>query len=255
MGGSGANAEKGKRRYWAPPNANAEELPRGTRGFLASCQERCENKATADVHRMLDEFWEKDEAGGGEGKGDADKEAKKEEQAGDVDKALEKELGELRSGDGAKKGNNPFRRVDIGCRGTLYICANDGAAAGGTQAELGARISDTARAILEDVSKSQRARSRFLNRFLPVEDVCVAKPEDIGKAAAPIIARHLGRPEDDDKDKAAGKPSHRYAVAYEHRLATKLDRLSVINAVVAGVPKRPRSASASSLAQGSSSAL
>ena len=197
---------------------------------------------------MMDEFWTSSSSsptggdsaaggGGAEASDDEKKEGEKDKPTSatadvDVSKALEEELKDLRAK--SRRENAPFKRVDIGSRGTLYMVATEHAKNENDAKPLPTRVYDTVRAIMDDVDKTRRCKSRWLNRFLPVEDVCVAKLDDIKACAAPIIARHFGDPNDTAQD----LPVYRYAVIYDHRICTKLDRLGVINAVVDSVPKR-----------------
>jgi hypothetical protein len=74
---------------------------------------------------------------------------------------------------------------------------------------------------------------RFAHRVLPVEAVCYASMEDVVKAATPLLAAAF--PPSDD----AAAVGLKYAVVFESRACdgTKLDRMAVINALAALVPK------------------
>jgi THUMP domain len=70
---------------------------------------------------------------------------------------------------------------------------------------------------------------RTLLRFLPVEKVCHASLEAIGKAAQELLPAHF-------PSGTAAEPLT-YAVQYEHRASVNLDRMDLINKVVESIDK------------------
>lgn len=99
---------------------------------------------------------------------------------------------------------------------------------------------------------------RFAQRILPVEAVCYASVAEISRAIAPLLQRHFGPAPVAEAAEAAGgaaadaaapaaagavddgSPSLKWSIVFESRSCDglKLERLDVINAVAALVPKR-----------------
>ena len=73
--------------------------------------------------------------------------------------------------------------------------------------------------------------------MLPVEAVCFASVGEIAKAAAPLLRTHFPAPSDAAAD--APPAPRKYAIVFESRNCDglKLERMAVINALAALVPK------------------
>ena len=82
-------------------------------------------------------------------------------------------------------------------------------------------------AVAEDVQKSRQCKVRLCMRFSPIEAICPVDLEDIKKSAAEVVWPRFN---------AEGDPTGlKFAVAYEHRASTGLDRLTVIKTVADGI--------------------
>lgn len=78
--------------------------------------------------------------------------------------------------------------------------------------------------VARDIQKSRQCRVRLCMRFTPVEAICAVNLDDIKKVAAEVVWPRFKL--------ESGK---RFAVAYEHRASTGMDRLAVIKAVADGI--------------------
>jgi len=70
--------------------------------------------------------------------------------------------------------------------------------------------------------------TRFILRVLPVEVACYASEEEISKAISPLVEKYF------PKECPTG---HKFAVLYEARSNTGIDRMKIINAVAKSVPQ------------------
>ena len=78
--------------------------------------------------------------------------------------------------------------------------------------------------VARDIQKTRQCKVRLCMRFTPVQAICAVNLDDIRKVAADVVWPSF--------DTEVGK---RFAVAYEHRASTGMDRLAVIKAVADGI--------------------
>lgn len=86
--------------------------------------------------------------------------------------------------------------------------------------------SELVEAVAKDVHKSRQCKVRLCMRFTPVEGVCAANLESMKEAAEQIVWPRF---------KSESSDGLKFAVAYEHRAAAGLDRLTVIKTIADGI--------------------
>ncbi|CEP17639.1 hypothetical protein [Parasitella parasitica] len=84
--------------------------------------------------------------------------------------------------------------------------------------------------MLTELKETQKYMTRYISRFLPVEKTCNAHIADIE-----IAAKALFEPYFSQKDNQGNPISRKFAVACRVRNCTKIDRMSIINALAATV--------------------
>ena len=94
-------------------------------------------------------------------------------------------------------------------------------------ASVGPGPSQLVQAVAEDVQKTRQCKVRLCMRFSPIEAICPVDLDSIKKAASEVVWPRFNA----EESQAALK----FAVAYEHRASTGLDRLSVIKTVADGI--------------------
>ncbi len=87
--------------------------------------------------------------------------------------------------------------------------------------------SQVIQAVAEDVLKTRQCKVRLCMRFSPIEAICPVDLEAIRKAAAQVVWPRFNSEE--------SQAPLKFAVAYEHRASTGLDRLTVIKTVADGI--------------------
>lgn len=131
-----------------------------------------------------------------------------------IDQLLEDELQEL--GDRSKR---RFNGLDSGCNGVVFVQMKK---FGGDPTPK-----EIAQHMLTSISLTRKHISRFLLRVLPVEVTCYASEEEITKSIAPLIAKYFP---------AESQTVEKYAVLFEARANTGIDRMKIIDAVARSVP-------------------
>ncbi|KAL8101830.1 uncharacterized protein LOC141682710 [Apium graveolens] len=131
-----------------------------------------------------------------------------------VDQLIEAELAELKD-----KSKKRFIFLDTGCNGVVFVqmLKKDGDPS----------PKDIAQHMIESVASTKKHMSRFLLRVLPIEVSCYASDEEITRAIKPLIEQHF--PVDT-------QTPHKFAVLYEARANTGVDRMKIIDAVAKSVP-------------------
>ncbi|WCJ36849.1 THUMP domain-containing protein [Euphorbia peplus] len=132
-----------------------------------------------------------------------------------IDQLIEDELKEL--GDKSKR---RFFSLDSGCNGVVFI-----------QMRMGngdPSPKDIAHYMMTSLASSKKHMSRFILRVLPVEVSCYSSEEEISKAMVPIVEKHFPSDSPDP---------HKFAVLYEARANSGIDRMKTINAVAKSVPE------------------
>ncbi|EEF48940.1 ribosome quality control complex subunit 2 [Ricinus communis] len=131
-----------------------------------------------------------------------------------IDKLIEDELKEL--GDKSKR---RFTNLDSGCNGVVFVQMR--------KRDGDPSPKDIAQHIMTSAASTRKHMSRFILRVLPVEIACYASEEEISKAMAPIVEKYF--PVDTQNPQ-------KFAVLYEARANTGIDRMKIINSVAKSVP-------------------
>ncbi|KAI3461144.1 hypothetical protein Pfo_017807 [Paulownia fortunei] len=131
-----------------------------------------------------------------------------------VDKLIEAELAEL--GDRSKR---RFSKLDTGCNGVVFIQMR--------KRDGDPSPKDIVQHMMTSLASTKKHVSRFLLRVLPVEVTCYTSEEEIKRAIKPVIDKHF--PVDTQIPR-------KFAVLYDARANTGVDRTKVIDAVAKSVP-------------------
>ncbi|XP_027171617.1 THUMP domain-containing protein 1 homolog [Coffea eugenioides] len=131
-----------------------------------------------------------------------------------VDKLIEAELAEL--GDKSKR---RFSNLDSGCNGVVFVQMR--------KRDDDPNPKDIVQYMMTSLASTRKHMSRFMLRVLPVELSCYASEEEIVRAIKPFIAKYF--------PVEAQKP-HKFAVLYEARANTGIERAKIIDAVAKSVP-------------------
>ncbi|KAF8403722.1 hypothetical protein HHK36_011826 [Tetracentron sinense] len=131
-----------------------------------------------------------------------------------IDKLIEAELKEL--GDRNKR---RFVSLDSGCNGVVFVQMHKRDGDPGPKAIVQHMITSAA--------STRKHMSRFILRVLPVEVTCYASEEEISKAIKPLIAQYFP---------AEAQTPQKFAVLYEARANTGVERMMIINSVAKSVP-------------------
>ncbi|CAO2837276.1 unnamed protein product [Amaranthus hypochondriacus] len=131
-----------------------------------------------------------------------------------VDQLLEAELKEL--GDKSKR---RFFKTDTGCNGVIFI-------------QMRRREGDPGpvsivQKLMESASETKKHMSRFLLRVLPVELSCYASEEEISRAMKPLVEQYFP---------ANSEAPVKFAVQYDARANSGIERMKIIDAVAKSVP-------------------
>ncbi|KAI8526132.1 hypothetical protein RHMOL_Rhmol13G0285000 [Rhododendron molle] len=137
---------------------------------------------------------------------------KKEEMS--VDRLIEAELEEL--GDRNKR---RFNNLDSGCNGVVFLQMR--------KRDKDPSPKDIVQHMMSSVSSTRKHMSRFMLRVLPVEVTCYASEEEITRAIKPLISQYFP---------VETQTAIKFAVLYEARANTGIDRMKIINAVAKSVP-------------------
>lgn len=132
-----------------------------------------------------------------------------------IDSLLEEEIAELRDKKQAR-----FASLETGCSGVVFIRMLREDVGSGVIARGPNRVVE---AIMENCIHFKKPLTRYCLRFLPVEVTCYASADEVRKMAEGFLSQHFPVAE---KDKAL-----KFAVVYEARANTSLDRMEIINAV------------------------
>lgn len=132
-----------------------------------------------------------------------------------VDKLIEAELEELKD-----KGKRRFNNLDSGCNGVVFVQMR--------KRDGDPSPKDIAQHMITSVAATKKHMSRFILRVLPVEVTCYASEEEITRAIKPLIAQYFP---------AEAQTPYKYAVLYEARANTGVERMKIINAVAKCVPE------------------
>uniref|UniRef100_A0A2M4CIS3 THUMP domain-containing protein n=1 Tax=Anopheles darlingi TaxID=43151 RepID=A0A2M4CIS3_ANODA len=202
--GKGNNGQRkgkpGKRNFYN--KSTARFMQPGQRGFLVTCNGRLHD-CIRDSYRILNEYADllygaapsPNEAEPAANEKSVDDESEEE----DISVTLQKEAAAA----GIKKPMR-FQNVDSGATNCLFIRT--------TLKEPTA----LAHKVLQDLSTTRKAKSRFILRMVPIEAVCRANLKDIIDTVGSLSDRHFL------------KEPKTYAIIYNHRLNNELPRDDVI---------------------------
>ncbi|XP_027361733.1 uncharacterized protein LOC113869552 isoform X2 [Abrus precatorius] len=126
-----------------------------------------------------------------------------------IDRLIEAEFKEL--GD---KNKRRFVKLDSGCNGVVFVQMRK---KDGDQAPK-----DIVHRIVTSAASTRKHMSRFILRILPIEVTCYASKEEISKAIKPLVEHYFP---------VETQNPHKFAVLYEARANTGVDRMEIIDAV------------------------
>ncbi|XP_020275554.1 THUMP domain-containing protein 1 homolog isoform X2 [Asparagus officinalis] len=132
-----------------------------------------------------------------------------------IDDLIEEELKEM--GDRNKR---RFLSLDSGCNGCIFIQMHKSDGKHGPASIVQHMMSSAA--------LTKKHMSRFILRVLPAEITCYASEEEISKAIKALIEQHFP---------TEAPTPQKFAVLYEARANTGVDRMKIINAVAKSVPE------------------
>ncbi|KAI5576385.1 hypothetical protein POPTR_009G049700v4 [Populus trichocarpa] len=131
-----------------------------------------------------------------------------------IDRLIEDELKEL--GD---KNKRRFLSLDSGCNGVAFIQMR--------KIDGDPCPKDIVQHIMTSAASTRKHMSRFIIRMLPIEVACYASEEEISRAIAPVVEKYFPV---DTQDPL------KFAVMYEARANSGIDRMKIINSVAKSVP-------------------
>ncbi|OQR93618.1 hypothetical protein THRCLA_08400 [Thraustotheca clavata] len=195
-----------RKAAWQPPahkKRNVASTAKGYAGILVTCDRIKERQVVKDVLNILNEAAEKYYP-----KYDEDNE---EEEEGDSKTSAEKLAEEIK---GLKKDKGRFVALDTGVKGIIMIQIVD------RKIPVIALVDR----IFEEVVDTKQFSSRFIQRLIPLENLCFPSVEDITTAVTPFIERHFK----DTKDLT-------FCVEVKKRNSGNIPSMDIINACVAVV--------------------
>ncbi|KAK0604683.1 hypothetical protein LWI29_018187 [Acer saccharum] len=131
-----------------------------------------------------------------------------------IDKLIEAELKEL--GD---KNKRRFLNLDAGCNGVGFVQMRK------RDGDPGPK--DIVQHMMTSSASTKKPVSRFILRVLPIEVSCYASEEEISRAIKPLVAQYFP---------VETQTPQKFAVLYEARANTGIDRMKIINSVAKSVP-------------------
>ncbi|XP_074646279.1 THUMP domain-containing protein 1-like [Tubulanus polymorphus] len=138
------------------------------KGFLLTCNNMQDKQCKAEAYRILNEY--ADILYGPEKSvNDGETEDKNDDDNDDLDAALQREIKR------AKTSKQRFQALNCGAKNCVFI-----------KTDL-PRPDELATKIFADVLSKREAKSRFIQRFLPITHVCKIHDEDIAKCAVEMV--------------------------------------------------------------------
>ncbi|XP_040993148.1 THUMP domain-containing protein 1 homolog isoform X2 [Juglans microcarpa x Juglans regia] len=131
-----------------------------------------------------------------------------------IDRLIEAELKEL--GD---KNKRRFVKLDSGCNGVVFIQMRK------IDGDPGPK--DIVQHIMTSAASTRKHMSRFILRMLPIEVACYTSEEEISRAIKPLVAQYFP---------VETQNPQKFAVLFEARANSGIDRMKIINAVAKSVP-------------------
>ncbi|KAL6654818.1 hypothetical protein ACP70R_008283 [Stipagrostis hirtigluma subsp. patula] len=159
----------------------------------------------------------------------------KESREKNIDDLIDEDLKEL--GDRKKR---LFASLDSGCNGCIFIQMHRGAGDPGPV--------EIVQNMMSSAASTRKHMSRFILRVLPAEVTCYASEEEITKAISPLVEKYFPKEcpsghklmkcmKYDQRNCKTQHTMHAFAVLYEARSNTGIDRMKIINAVAKSVPQ------------------
>lgn len=139
-----------------------------------------------------------------------------------VEDALKSEIESIKEDD--KIENKKFKIVDLDMKACIFVLMSKDAASKADPSEMVVRY-------LSEVKETSRTRSRFIERILPVQDVCFASSEEIKAHAKPIIDRFLPNIEVDGETKEDRVKKSTFSVVFGSRYNNSVPRMEAIDAI------------------------
>ncbi|KAF5930299.1 hypothetical protein HYC85_031172 [Camellia sinensis] len=131
-----------------------------------------------------------------------------------VDKLIEAELEEL-----TDRSKRHFNNLDSGCNGVVFVQMR--------KKDGDPSPKDIVQHMMMSIASTRKHISRFILRVLPVEVTCYASEDEITRAIQPLISQYFP---------VETQTALKFAVLYEARANTGIDRMKIINAVAKSVP-------------------
>ncbi|XP_030960000.1 LOW QUALITY PROTEIN: AP2/ERF domain-containing protein PFD0985w [Quercus lobata] len=131
-----------------------------------------------------------------------------------IDKLIEAELEEL--GD---KNKRRFFKLDTSCNGVVFIQMRK---RDGEPSPI-----NIVQHMMTSLASTRKHMSRFILRILPIEVACYASEEEISRAIKPLVAEYFP---------VETQNPQKFAVLYEARANSGIDRMKIINAVAKSIP-------------------
>ncbi|XVE78940.1 hypothetical protein DITRI_Ditri14bG0018400 [Diplodiscus trichospermus] len=131
-----------------------------------------------------------------------------------IDKLIEAELTEL--GDKSKR---RFLNLDSGCNGVIFVQMR--------KRDGDPSPKDIVQHIMTSAASTRKHMSRFILRVLPVEVSCYASEDEITRAMKPLVVQYFP---------VETQNARKFAVLYEARANSGIDRMKIINSVAKSIP-------------------
>ncbi|KAK8493102.1 hypothetical protein V6N13_095552 [Hibiscus sabdariffa] len=131
-----------------------------------------------------------------------------------IDQLIEAELNEL--GDKTKR---LFFNLDSGCNGVVFVQMRKRDGVPGPK--------DIVQYMMTSAASTRKHMSRFILRVLPIEVACYSSEEEITRAMKPLIEQYFP---------VETQNPRKFAVLYEARANSGIDRMKIINSVAKSVP-------------------
>ncbi|KAK6925569.1 THUMP domain [Dillenia turbinata] len=138
-----------------------------------------------------------------------------------IDKLIEAELQEL--GDKSRVDSHfqkrRFSSLDSGCNGVVFVQMR--------KKDMEPSTKEIVEHMLTSAASTRKHISRFILRVLPVEVTCYASEEEITRAMKPLVEQYFP---------VETETACKFAVLYEARANSGIDRMKIINAVAKSIP-------------------
>jgi len=193
-------------------------IPFGAKGFLISCEVGKEKQTARDIIRAFLDIYDIKEKPNNDG----DENPKQTTTLLSVEDALKTEIDTIKEED--KIENKKFKVVDLDLRACIFILMSKEAL----------KVMDPSTLVtkyLDEVKKTSRTRSRFIERILPIHDVCFASADEIAKHAKPLIEKYLPNVENDGETIEERLKKSTFSVIFGSRHNNSVPRMEAIDAV------------------------